>query len=198
MFKNLHFMFNRSIRILVLLVVLSLVFTENTQAQKLRKVWARKKIVAYNIDGNRIDSLTKSLKNQNARSRYLDQIQVDLHKIELQMNRAKEQADKDALSAKREELLLKRINLIQEIKEDKDALVKQYFLVAGAYKKKKNALAFMEEMRKKGYKPFRFYNKYRKWHYVCISYQRSYRKANLKQWKLKQEGVDTWIYYWAE
>jgi hypothetical protein len=128
----------------------------------------------------------------------LDQIQVDLHKIEVQMEKSKEKTDKDNLSAKREELLMKRIALIQEIKDDKDALVKQYFLVAGAYKKKKNAIAFMDEMKDKGYKPFRFYNKYRKWHYVCIGYNRSYRKANLKQWKLKQEGIDTWIYYWAE
>jgi Tfp pilus assembly protein PilN len=191
-------MFTKALRVILVFSVFLVFMTDHANAQRMRKVWAKKKIVAYDAEGNKIDSLTKDLRNQHKRSKYLDQIQVDLHKIEVQMKKSKEHENKNELSAQREELLQKRIALIQEIKEDKDALVKQYFLVAGAYKKKKNALAAMDDWKEKGYKPFRFYNKFRKWHYVCIGMSRSYRKANLKQWNLKKEGIDTWIYYWAE
>lgn len=191
-------MLSKAIRIIFLTTVVFLFFGQLANAQRVKKVWAQKKIVAYDLNGNKIDSLSKNLKNQNARSKYLDQIQVDLHKVELQMQKATAEGDKETLNKEKEDLLMKRINLIEEIKDDKETLVKEYFIVAGAYKKKKNALAAMEDWKSKGYTPFRFYNKYRKWHYVCLSMHRSYRKANLKQWKLKQEGIDSWIYYWAE
>ncbi len=183
--------------LLFLLVSFSFIIT-NAQAQKIRKVWAQKKIIAYDADGNKIDSLTKDLHNQNKRSEYLDQLQVDLHKVEVQMKKANTNVARGELNKQREDILMKRIALIEEIKDDKESLVKEYYIVAGAFKKKKNAKNAVNEFREKGFKPFVFYNKYRKWYYVCISYHRSYRKANLKQWNLKKDGIDSWIYYWAQ
>lgn len=184
---------------IVLISILLFAFSfQDANAQRLRKVWASKKVVAYDADGNKIDSLTKDLRTQGKRSRYLDQIQVDLHQIELAQKKAEGKGEKAELNKKRQELLDKRIALIQEIKNDKELLVTEYYLVAGSFKKKKNAKKALAEWDAKGYKPFMFKNKYRKWYYVCLSVHRSYRKVNLKQWNLQKEGIDTWIYYWSQ
>ncbi len=188
-------------RFLKIFLILSIIFgsfTQYAQAQKLRKVWASKKIIAYDSEGNKIDSLTKDLRTQNKRSKYLDQIQVDLRQIEIDMKRSKSKEEKIKLQNKKKELLDKRIEIIQAIKEDKNSLVKEYYLVAGSFRKKKNAKNAVDELVKDGYIPFIFHNKYRKWYYVCLSYHRSYRRVNLKQFNLRKKGVDTWIYYWAE
>ncbi|MBL6962187.1 MAG: hypothetical protein ISR55_00020 [Bacteroidetes bacterium] len=167
--------------------------------QRLKKVRASKKIVAYDVDGNVIDSLTKDLKNQAAVSRYLDQIQVDLHEIEKELQRAGDDSKKTEASQQRKEALLaEKLETIQQIQINKENLVREYYIIVEAFKGKRNAKNSMIAWHNKGFKVFLFRNKVRKWYYVCASVQKSYSNTIRKQFELQKEGIDSWIYYWAE
>jgi len=182
------------------LIVIALLFIENNASgQQLRKVKAKQKIIAYDIEGQVIDSLTKDLKKQAEPSRILDQIQVELRKIELELQAAGDDSRKTEESQKRkEELLAQRIKTIQEIQESKENLVKEYYIIIESFRNRKNAKNALISWHNKGYKVFLFYNKHRKWFYICAGMQRSYSKAIKAQFELQKDGIDSWIYYWAE
>ena len=186
-------------RLTFLILIVSLLSVQNSYGQRLKKVRASKKIVAYDVYGNVIDSLTKDLKNQADASRYLDQIQVELRKIELELQRAGDDSKKTASSQKRkEELLAEKLDLIKQIQENKTNRAKEYYIVIESFKSKGNAKNALEAWHNKGYTAFLFQNKVRKWYYICGSVQRSYTNAIRKQYQFQKEGVDSWIYYWAE
>jgi hypothetical protein len=181
------------------LLILTLFVFSNTFGQRLQKVRASKKIVAYDINGNVIDSLTKDLSNQAGVSKYLDQIQVELHSIEKELKRAGDDSKKTEASQKRkEELLAEKLETIQQIQANKGNLAKEFYIVVESFRGKKNAKNAMVSWHNKGYDVFLFRNKVRKWYYICASVQRSYPNTIRKQYAMQKEGIESWIYYWAE
>jgi|GEM_PF-1966812 len=186
--------------IISLLCILGFLITcFDSIGQDLRKVKAKQKIIAYDIEGQVIDSLTKDLKKQAEPSRMLDQIQVELRLIELELQQAGDDSKKTVESQKRkEELLAQRLEAIQQIQEGKTNLVKEYYIIIESFKKKKNAKNALISWHNKGYKVFLFYNKHRGWYYICAGMYRSYSKAIKAQFELQKDGISSWIYYWAE
>lgn len=167
--------------------------------QNLKKVKAREKIIAYDIEGQVIDSLTKDLRKQSEPSRYLDQIQVELREIELELQQAGDDSKKTKESQERKEkLLVEKLETIQKIQESKELLVKEYYIIIESFKNRKNAKNALIAWHNKGIKVFLFYNKHRKWYYVCAGVYRSYNQAIKAQYELQKDGIPNWIYYWAE
>jgi len=188
---------SRFIYLLALLFLL-LIPLENI-AQELRKVRARQKIVAYDIQGNVIDSLTKDLKKQANISEKLDELQVELREIEIALRDIGDDSKKTEEMIKKKDLLLaENFEAIKQIQAEKSDLVKEYYVIIESFKKKKNAKNAMLNWHNKGYKVFLFENKLRGWYYICASVQRSYERAVKKQFELQKEGIESWIYYWAE
>jgi hypothetical protein len=174
---------------------------ENASAQRLKKVRASKRIVAYDAEGNVIDSLSKSLKDQADVSRYLDEIQVQLHEIETDLNKLEGDPDKELerqiLMEKKLALLDEKLETIKQIQNNKENLVKEYYIIVESFKKKKNAKKAIKQWAAKGYPAFIFNNKFRDWYYISVGRRMSYNTAIKYQFQLKKEGVDSWIYYWA-
>jgi vacuolar-type H+-ATPase subunit I/STV1 len=190
---------NKYLKFTSIFLLLVLVLASSGYGQRLKKVRASKKIVAYDINGNVIDSLTKDLSKQAGISKYLDQIQVELHEIEKDLKRAGDDSKKtEASQKKKEELLTEKLETIQQIQKNKDNLVTEYYIVIEAFRSKKNAKNAMVSWHNKGQKVFLFRNKVRKWYYICASVQRSYTNTIRKQYALQKQGVESWIYYWAE
>lgn len=176
-----------------------LICVSNADAQNLKKVKAKQKIIAYDIEGNVIDSLTKDLKKQSEPSQYLDKIQVELREIELELQKAGDDSKKTAESQERKEkLLAEKIETIKKIQESKELLVKEYYIIIESFRSRKNAKNALIAWHNKGYKVFLFYNKHRKWYYICAGVYRSYNQAIKAQYELQKDGISNWIYYWAE
>jgi len=184
----------------IYIVLLLFLFAgQQLYAQQLKKVKAKQKIIAYDIEGNVIDSLTKDLKKQAEPSRVLDQIQVELRRIELELQAAGDDSKKTVESQQRKEnLLAQRLEAIQQIQEGKTNLVKEYYIIVESFKKKKNAKNALISWHNKGYKVFLFYNKHRGWYYICAGMYRSYNKVVKAQFELQKDGISSWVYYWAE
>ena len=191
----------KKIKIACLLIIFTclMITPFESMGQELRKVRAKKRIVAYDIQGKVIDSLSKDLSKQADISQKLDRLQVELRQIELELKDAgADSKNMEEAQKKKEDLLSERLESIKQIQADKDDLVKEYYVIIESFKKRSNARKALQSWHNKGYKVFLFENKLRKWYYICVSVQRSYERAVKKQFELKKDGVDSWIYYWAE
>jgi len=186
-----------------LLVGIMIIGFQDVTAQQLKTVRVKKKIVAYDAHGKKIDSLTKNLKNQSQTSQFLDQVQVDMRQIELTLKQLRTEPGKEEEIQKtekeKEQLLNESMQLIKQIQEDKKALVTEYYIIIESFRNKKNAKNAMKTWIGQGQtNAFMFNNKYRKWYYICAGMRRDYKNAIRLQFDLQKKGIDSWIYYWSE
>lgn len=192
-----------TLNILLIICLFMISDIQPSFGQKLKKVRVKHKIVAYDYENNEIDSLSKNIKNQAKSSKYLDEIQVELRKIELTLISIKEDPNKEKtrekMESKKLKLLDKKRDVIKEIQNEKSALVKEYYIIIESFKQPDNALAALRSWRKKGYvNTFIFNNNYRGWYYIAAKRCLTYGEAIKYQFELQNQKIPNWIYYWAE